>query len=41
MNKYAKFHKDSLSGKKSWIQSPERDWIFGDGDFVYNFVWKP
>ena len=24
MNKCAKFHKDSLSGKKSLIQSPER-----------------
>ena len=35
MNKCAKFHKDSLSGKKkkSEIQSPESDWTFRDGWF--------
>ena len=31
MNKCAKFHKDSPSDKK--VQSPERDWTFGDGRF--------
>ena len=38
MNKCAKFHKDSPSDKKVKIQSPERDWTYGDGHFVYNFV---
>ena len=31
MNKCAKFH--GIVQKKSKIQSPERDWIFGDGRF--------
>ena len=40
MNKCAKFHKDSPSGKKSSIQSPERDWTFGDGWFCVQLCLK-
>ena len=32
MNKFAKFHKDSPSGKKVKFNL-ERDWTFGDGRF--------
>ena len=41
MNKCAKFHKDSPSDKKVKLNLPRAIWIFGDGQFVYNFVWKP
>ena len=41
MNKCAKFHKDSLSGKKVKFNLPSAIELSETADFVYNFVKKP
>ena len=38
MNKCAKFHKDSLSGKKAKFNLPSAIEHSETADFVYNFV---
>ena len=38
MNKCAKFHKDSLSGKKVKFNLPSEIELSETADFVYNFV---
>ena len=41
MNKCAKFHKDSPSGKKVKFNIPSAIELLETADFVYNFVYKP
>ena len=41
MNKCAKFHKDSLSGKKVKFNLARAIELSETADFVYNFVQKP
>ena len=41
MNKCAKFHKDSPSGKKVKFNQPSAIELSETADFVYNFVKKP
>ena len=38
MNRYAKFHKDNLSGKKVNFNFPSAIELSETADFVYNFV---